>query len=90
MILSFDEVLKGNTIGLEKCFDYIQKNKFWQGAFGWKIEYECWKTDSLIYSGRPQIMLILPEELQKEADRLEKGLADDIARFYSGSNYCGD
>lgn len=90
LILSFDEVLKGNIIGLEKCFDYIQKNKFWQGALGWKIEYECWNLDTMINSGRPQITLILPEELQNEADKLEKGLADDIARFYSGSNYWGD
>ena len=90
LILSFDEVLKGNTIGLEKCFDYIQKNKFWQGALGWEIEYECWNLDTMINSGRPQITLILPEELQNEADKLEKGLADDIARFYSGSNYWGD
>lgn len=90
LVLSFDEVLKGNTIGLENCFDYIQKNKFWQGALGWKIEYECWNKDSMINSSRPQITLILPEELQNEVDTLKKGLAEAISNFYNGCTYWGD
>lgn len=89
-IISFNDALKGIHFGMSECFDYIENNKFWKGANGWKIEYESWSKDSFKSSGRPQITLILPEELQNEADRLEKGLADDIARFYSCSNYWGD
>lgn len=89
-IISFDDVLKGVHSGMSECFDYIENNKFWKGANGWKIEYESWRKDSFKSSGRPQITLILSEELQNEADRLNKELADDIARFYSNSNYWGD
>lgn len=74
---------------LNDCFEYIKENNFWVNANGWSIEYFVSST-SLINSWRITIKLILPEELENEALRLNKELADSVSRFYSNSNYWGD
>jgi hypothetical protein len=74
---------------LNDCFDYIKENKFWVNANGWSIEYIT-NSNSLINSWRITIKLILPKELENEAKRLNKELADSVNRFYSNSNYWGD
>lgn len=74
---------------LNDCFDYIKENNFWVNSNGWSIEYMT-SNNSLINSWRISIKLILPEELENEAKRLNKELADSVSRFYAGSNYWGD
>jgi hypothetical protein len=74
---------------LNDCFDYIKENNFWINANGWSIEYVV-SNKSLINSWRITIKLILPKELENEAKRLNKELADSVNRFYSNSNYWGD
>jgi Ni,Fe-hydrogenase maturation factor len=74
---------------LNDCFEYIKENNFWINANGWSIEYVM-SNKSLINSWRITIKLILPEELENEAKRLNKELADSVNRFYSNSNYWGD
>ena len=67
---------------LEKCFDEIKNNKYFKQALGWILEDH--------HNFRPQIILILPKNVQEEFDNDEKKLADDIARFYQGCRYWGD
>lgn len=74
---------------LNDCFEYIKENNFWVNSNGWSIEYMT-NNNSLINSWRITIKLILPKELENEALRLNKELADSVSRFYSNSNYWGD
>lgn len=65
---------------LERCYEKIKDNRYWTRGLGWKLY-----ADS-----RPQIELILSEEVQKEFDAEADALAEDIRRFYANCYYCGD
>lgn len=67
---------------LERCFDMIKDNKYFLSATGW----ELFETRSF----RPQIKLIMPDEMDEMYRKEEEDLANAIAKFYAGSNYCGD
>lgn len=78
-ILSYDKLDKD---ALLRCFNRIRDNKYFKNAIGWKlVDHQ--------YS-RPQIELILPEDLRKEFDNDSKTLGEAISNFYSNSNYWGD
>lgn len=90
-------VLRTEDINEEKvrrCFEEIKDKKYFQLAKGWEFCYETKKTDNEDYKYyscfRPQIKLIFDEDVQKQYEKDEKDLADDIARFYSDCRYCGD
>ncbi len=78
-ILKCNEINK-NTIG--RCFNKIKDNKYFLKATGWILEDH--------HGFRPQIRLILPDEVQNEFDKERKDLEDAICRFYSGTTYFGD
>lgn len=67
---------------LENCFETIKDNKYFKQAKGWILEDH--------HGFRPQIKLILSEEVQKQFDKDEQDLADDIRRFYANCSYPGD
>ena len=67
---------------LERCFEYIKDNVYFKAAKGWQlIDHR---------SFRPEIKLILDEEMETKYKNDERGLSEAIARFYEGSNYWGD
>lgn len=76
------------------CFKEIKDKKYFQLAKGWEFCYKTKETDNENYKYyscfRPQIKLLFDEEIQKQYEKDEKDLADDIARFYADCRYCGD
>ena len=67
---------------LERCFEYIKDNVYFKAAKGWQlIDHR---------NSRPEIKLILDEEMETKYKNDERGLSEAIARFYEGSNYWGD
>lgn len=67
---------------LERCFEYIKDNVYFKAAKGWQlIDHR---------SFRPEIKLILDEEMETKYKNDERGLSEAIARFYADSNYWGD
>lgn len=75
---------------MRSCFRSIKQSKYFDKAKGWEFTYETSDKVRKKYSFRPQIKLILDDNTQREFDKEEKDLADDIARFYSNCRYCGD
>lgn len=67
---------------LEQCFEYIKDNEYFKAAKGWQlIDHR---------SSRPEIKLILDEEMETKYKNAERSLGEAIANFYAGSNYWGD
>lgn len=67
---------------LEQCFEYIKDNEYFKAAKGWQlIDHR---------NSRPEIKLILDEEMETKYKNAERGLSEAISRFYAGSNYWGD
>ena len=77
-------VLRVNTTEdkLERCFDKIKDNKYFLSATGWELIEERWS--------RPQIKLIMPDEMNEMYRKEKEGLAEEISRFYADCKYCGD
>ena len=67
---------------LGRCFDAIKDNKYFLSAIGWELIEER--------NFRPQIKLIMSDEMNEMYRKEEEGLANAIAKFYAGSNYWGD
>ena len=78
-ILTYDNMSENAMI---RCFNEIKDNKYWKAAKGWILEdhHHC----------RPQIKLILPENIEAEFKQDEKNLCDAITKFYENTNYWGD
>ena len=77
-------VLRVNTTEdkLERCYDMIKDNKYFLSATGWElIEERC---------SRPQIKLILPDEMAEMYRNEQSKLCKEIMDFYATCNYCGD
>lgn len=72
------------------CFKEINDKKYFQLAKGWEFRYETREGNNYESCFRPEIKLLFDEEIQKQYEKDEKDLADDIARFYSDCRYCGD
>ena len=68
------------TKNLERCYEAIKDNKYFKNGLGWILEA----------GSRPQIKLILPEDIQKEFDDEKDKLTKDIMRFYQNCSYPGD
>ena len=66
---------------LEHCWKFLKDNKYFKKAIGWQFETG---------SGRPEIRLILPKEIQKEFDNEAKNLGESIDNFYKNTKYWGD
>jgi hypothetical protein len=75
---------------LPNTFEYLKDNKYFNGAIGWKLGYEGSYNDERFCSGRPEIYLTLPVELEIQYKAEAKALADDIMNFYATTRYCGD
>jgi len=77
-------ILSVNNLSDEKllaCWEDIKDNEYFMAADGWQFENG---------TGRPQIKLHLPKELQKKFKDEEQDLSDAIANFYKGCTYFGD
>ena len=72
------------------CFKEIKDKKYFQLAKGWEFCYETIEGNNYKSSFRPQIKLLFDEDVQKQYEKDEKDLADDIARFYADCRYFGD
>ena len=75
---------------VRSCFKEIKDKKYFLLAKGWEFRYETREGNNYESSFRPEINLIFDEDIQKQYEKDEKDLADDIARFYSDCRYCGD
>jgi hypothetical protein len=62
-------------------YDNNQDNKYLNECIGWKIRKEC-----CVY----QVVMILPENVQKEWDDAEMTLYRSITNFYKNTTYFGD
>lgn len=67
---------------LDRCWEEIKDNKYFIRATGWILEDH--------HGFRPQIKLILSEDVQEEFDNERKDLERAIAEFYRGTTYFGD
>ena len=67
---------------LEQCFEYIKDNEYFKAAKGWQL------VDKR--NSRPEIQLILDEEMEAKYHNAEKGLSEAISNFYKNTNYWGD
>lgn len=72
------------------CFKEINDKKYFQLAKGWEFCYETREGNNYESCFRPEIKLLFDEDIQKQYEKDEKDLADDITRFYSNCRYCGD
>ncbi len=72
------------------CFKEIKDKKYFLLAKGWEFRYETSEGSNYKSSFRPEIKLLFEEDVQKQYEKDEKDLADDIARFYADCRYCGD
>ena len=76
-IIRYNELKK-----LNNCFEEVKDNKYFKSAIGWNL---------VDYHGfRPQIELILPEEMENSYKEEEKLLEKAISNFYSNTTYFGD
>lgn len=67
---------------LANCFNYIKDNEYFKAANGWILEDHIY--------GRPQILLKLPEDVQKKFDDDRESLNKAVSDFYDGCRYFGD
>lgn len=67
---------------IEACWNDIKDNVYFKEAEGMTFEYDG--------TGRPQINLILPKNIQKEFDKDKENLTKAIENFYSNCTYWGD
>ena len=78
-ILSYDNLTENAMI---RCFNEIKDNKYFKAAKGWVLEDN--------HNSRPQIKLILNDELTKQFEEDEESLCRAIDNFYRGCTYFGD
>ena len=67
---------------LKQCFEYIKDNEYFKSAKGWQL------ID--VRNFRPEIKLILDEEMENKYHNAERKLSESIFEFYKNTNYCGD
>lgn len=75
----------------EAMYEMVKDNKYFKQATGLSIVITIDTKEKYINSHfRPQAKLILPADLEKKYIAAERGLAEDVARFYDGCTYFGD
>ena len=92
MGISGDCVLSLKTLtfeSLERCFEAVKNNKYFKVAKGWELTYT---TDENSYASafRPEVKLIVDENVEAAMKKEAQDLADDVARFYANCRYPGD
>lgn len=75
---------------LSRCFDEIKDSKYFRGGFGWVFRYEGRSMKFPISCGRPDIDILLPEDLAKQQKEDGEKLDAEIEKFYKGTKYFGD
>ena len=75
---------------LSRCFDEIKDSKYFRGGLGWIFRYEGRSMKFPISCGRPDIDIILPEDLVKKQKEDGEKLSAAISKFYEGTKYFGD
>ena len=75
---------------LGRCFDEIKDSKYFRGGYGWVFRYEGRSMKFPISCCRPDIDILLPEDLAKQQEQDGKNLSAAIAKFYEGTKYFGD
>ena len=75
---------------LGRCFDKIKDSKYFRGGFGWAFRYEGHSMNFPISCGRPDIDILLPEDLAKQQKEDYENLNAAVAKFYEGTVYFGD
>jgi hypothetical protein len=75
---------------LSRCFDEIKDSKYFRGGHGWVFRYEGLSMNFPISCCRPDIDILLPDDLAAEQKQDEKNLNAAVAKFYEGTTYFGD
>ena len=75
---------------LGRCFDEIKDSKYFRGGFGWVFRYEGRSMKFPINCGRPDIDILLPDDLAKQQNADYESLNAAVAKFYEGTTYFGD
>lgn len=75
---------------LGRCFEEIKDSKYFRGGHGWVFRYEGRSMEFPISCCRPDIDILLPDDLAEQQKQDEKNLNAAVAKFYEGTNYFGD
>ena len=92
MGISGDCVLSLKTLtfeSLERCFEAVKNNKYFKVAKGWELTYTS-DENSYASAFRPEVKLIVDENVEAAMKKEAKDLADDVARFYANCRYPRD
>ena len=73
-----------------RCFDEIKDSKYFRGGHGWAFRYEAHSMSFPISCCRPDIDILLPDDLAAEQKQDENSLNAAVAKFYEGTTYFGD
>ena len=93
MGISWDCILKHthDITAMEKCYEKVKNDYYFKKAKGWDIGYTVNNPDGqLLCNYWFKTHLILNDVDQQEQDDSVSQRAQDIARFYEGSNWWGD
>lgn len=74
---------------LLRCFNEVKDNKYFKQAKGWKLTYEA-SENSYRCSFRPQIKLIVNDEVAAQMKKDEDDLTTAVNKFYENCHYWGD
>ena len=74
---------------LLNCFNEIKDNKYFKQAKGWKFTYEA-SENSYRCSFRPQIKLIVNNEVAAQMKKDADDLTASVNKFYENCHYWGD
>ena len=74
---------------LRRCFEEIKDNKYFKQAHGWMLTYVAC-NNSYQSCSRPQIKLIVDDNVAAQMKKDADDLANSVANFYKGCTYWGD
>lgn len=74
---------------LRRCFETVKDNKYFKVAKGWKLCYQS-SNNSHQVSFRPEIQLIVDDDVAAQMRKDEEDLTESIRKFYEGCHYFGD
>lgn len=74
---------------LEKCFNVIKDNEYFKNALGWELIYDTYEGSYRSLS-RPQIKLILNDDMQNKMNKEREDLEKSVMNFYRNTTYFGD
>lgn len=79
-----------NEESLKQAYNQVKDSYYFYNGFGWEFKYDTYSKDSLKYSCRPYIDIILSDSDKIKQQQDLSDLSDAINSFYEGTNYWGD